>query len=164
MITRALVACLLAVMLIQPAAAGTGPPDVEQRTSRPYLLEAIASAIYDEATVFWVRTDPRFSNSAIRSSWATLAANRATGTFSQCSQMVAVGPDARCVRACDAAKESCGRQCSSARATCLDQCLGIGFACDFQCHAAYYLCRPNCGGTRDACVFDCPTRGGGRES
>jgi hypothetical protein len=80
--------------------------------------------------------------------------------FSQCSQALARGPDAMCVRACDASKESCERQCSSGRAACLAQCPALGFACDYYCHAAFYVCRGNCAREHEACVGNCPARGG----
>lgn len=161
--TRVLVVCLLTVMLIQPAAARKGPSSVEQVTNRPHFLEAIVGPIYGEAMASWMRPHTLVSNSAIRPSRTPPTSfYSARGTFSQCSQMLALGPDPRCASACDAAKESCDRQCSSARAKCLDLCLGIGFACDYYCQAAYFLCRPNCSRAHDACMFDCPTRGAER--
>lgn len=165
MMTRALGVCFLAVMLIQPAATGKGPSDVKEITNGPHVLEALVWAMYGEAMAPWLRTRTLFSYNAIRPSRMSIGPfDRVMRTFSPCSQTLAFGPDQKCANACDAAKESCDRQCSSARATCLDQCLGIGFACDFQCQAAYFLCKPKCGRAHDACVFNCPTRGGEKES
>lgn len=170
MMTRALVVCLLAAALIQPAAAGTDPPRLEQRIDRAHTLETLSLDGLEEALARWVRTHVPFSSSAIRNrtfrpSRATLASlNSATGRARDCSQELALGPDARCLSACDAAKESCDHQCTSARATCRAQCLGIGFACDYQCHAAYFLCKARCSKTRDGCVSNCRTTGGEKES
>ncbi len=165
MITRALVVCFLAVMLSQPAAAGKSPFDVTQITNRPHLLEAIVWGVYGEAMVPWLRTHTLFSNSAVRPSRnALISFNSATSILSQCNQKLASAPDARCVRACDGAKEACDRQCSVALTTCLDQCLGVGFACDYYCRVTYLRCKSNCGRDHDACLFNCPTRGGGKES
>lgn len=164
--TRALVVCLLAITLIQPAAAGTGPSQVEQTLNRSHFLDAISLDALKEAMAPWMRANAYFSNSATRVGRTTLASfSSATGKFSQCAQKLALGgPDTRCVLGCDAAKESCDRQCGSVRATCLSQCPGLGFACDYYCQAAHLVCRANCGRSRDACVSSCPPKGGEKES
>ncbi len=164
MITRALLVSFLAVMLIQPAAAGEGPFDVKQLTNRPHLLGAMVW-VYGKATVPLLRTHTLFSNSAIRPNRNALVSfNSATGILPQCNQKLASAPDARCVHACDGAMEACERQCSLALTTCLDQCLGIGFACDYYCRITHLRCKANCGRDHNACLFNCPTRGGGKES
>ncbi len=154
MLIRGLIGCLLAVMLIQPTAAGTSASNVDQIAIHEHVPEAMSGDNH-----------PQLSNIAIGPTWTYLASlHNATGTFSPCSQKLAFGPDLRCVSTCDASKESCDRQCGSVRATCLAQCLGLGFACDYYCHAASFVCKANCGRAHDACVSNCPTRGGEKES
>jgi hypothetical protein len=162
--TRVLIVCLAAVILIQPAAAGTGQSDAEQVTNRPHLFEGMIPGDLSEAAP-WARSHTDFSSGAIQPRRTALASvTRATGTSSPCGQKLAFGLDARCVSACDAAKESCDRHCGSARTTCLAQCLGIGFMCDYHCHAVYFICKGNCGRAHDTCVSNCTTRGGEKES
>lgn len=154
MAIRGLIGCLLAVMLIQPTAAGTSVSNVAQTGIHEHPPGAMSGDNH-----------PLLSYSAIGPTLAHLASlHNATGTLSPCSQKLALGPDLRCVSACDASKESCDRQCSSVRATCLAQCLGLGFACDYYCHAASFVCKANCGRAHDACVSNCPTRGAEKES
>lgn len=164
MMTRVLIVCLLSAILIQPVAAGTVQPEGDRMTMRPHLREGIRGGDLRDAMAFWVRTHGYLSNVAVRPIRTTLVSLRnPTGNFSPCTQKLALGADPRCVGLCDAAKESCDRQCGSVRTTCLAQCL-IGFMCDYHCHAAYFVCKTNCGRAHDACVSNCPTKGGEKES
>lgn len=164
MMTRVLIVCLLSVILIQPVAAARVQSEVDRIGSRPHSRDAARGGEPD-AMAFWARTHAYLSSLAVRPIRTTLASlNNATGNVSPCNQKLALGPDARCTGACDAAKESCDRQCGSVRTTCLAQCLSIGFMCDYHCHAAYFVCKANCGKARDACLSNCPTKGGEKES
>lgn len=165
MMTRALVVCLLAGMLIQPAAAGTGPVSLERNIERLHLPDANGLADFEQPVVSWVRTRTYLSSSTIRSLRTTRGSvTSVTGNASPCSQKLALGSDPRCVSACDASRESCERQCGSARSTCMAQCPVLGFACDYYCQAAYLVCKGNCGRARESCVTSCPPKGGEKES
>lgn len=163
--TRVLIVCLLAVLLGQPAAAGTGASTDDQTAVRPHSLDANGRGDVSAAAAFWLRTQTPLSKIVFRSISANPASlTSAAGSFSRCSQTLAFSPDLKCVTACDTAKESCDNQCGVVRARCLAQCPGLGFACDYYCHAAYFVCKANCGKAHDACVSNCPTRGGEKES
>lgn len=165
MMTRALVVCLLAGMLIQPAAAGTSPSAVERKIDRLHLAEAIGLADVGQPVVSWVHAHTYFSNGIIRPMRITLASlSGVTGNAVPCNQKLALGSDPKCVSACDASRESCERQCGSARSACMAQCPVLGFACDYYCQAAHLVCKGNCGRTRDSCVTSCPPKGGEKES
>lgn len=164
MATRALVVCLLAGLLGQPAAAATGASGVEAIIHRAHVLDAVVLRDFNEAVGSWLHTQTHFPNGPIRPSRTPLAfGHRATGDGPPCGETLAMAADAKCVSACDATKDSCERQCGSVRATCLAQCPGLGFACDYYCQAAHLVCKGNCGRARDSCVSNCPTKGGQKE-
>ncbi len=183
MMTRVLMVCLLAVVLVQPATAGAGLSDVDQSALHRHLLEVANRADVGDAalsggrgcdvnqiaarcpSIEGIRGDiaagvhiyTQLSRIGGRPFWS----NR--NNLSQCSQALALGPDVQCVHACDASKESCEGQCTAGRTACLAQCPGLGFACDYYCHAAFYVCRGNCAKNHDACVGNCPARGGEKQ-
>ena len=162
--TRALVLCFLAVMLVQPAAAGTGPSGVDRNIDRPHLPDVMSLGDL-QPVASWVRAHGYVSNDTIRPMRTTLGpVNSARGTSSLCNQKLALGSDPRCVSTCDASRESCDRQCGSSRSGCMAQCPALGFACDYYCQAAYLVCKGNCGRARDGCVNSCPPKGGEKES
>jgi hypothetical protein len=165
MMTRALVVCLLAGMLIQPAAAGTGPSGVERTIDRLHLPDAPSLADLGQPVASWVHAHAYLSNGTTRPMRTTLASvTSVTGNSFPCNQKLALGSDPRCVSACDASRESCERQCGSSRSTCTAQCPVLGFACDYYCQAAYLVCKSNCGRARESCVTSCPPKGGEKES
>jgi hypothetical protein len=153
MITRALVVCLLAGILIQPAAAGISATGLERKPGGLHLPDAISLADFKQSSVPWV-----LAHSAL----ATMA--RVTGNSSLCNQKLALGADPRCVTACDTSRDTCERQCGSTRSTCMAQCPALGFACDYYCQAAYLVCKANCGRAHEGCVSNCPAKGGEKES
>jgi hypothetical protein len=165
MMTRVLIACLLAAMLVQPTAAGTGSSGVDRRSLHPTLPFAIDPGVVNDAMALFAgeHIPTRLARIAVRSFWSNVAPLRnARDNLSQCSQALAFGPDVMCVHACDASKEACEGKCSAGRAGCMAQCPGIGFACDYYCQAAFYVCRGTCARQREACVGNCPATGGER--
>ena len=165
MMTRVLVACLLAGILIQPAAAGPDPAGIERNIHRLHHSEAVGLISLNQPAVSWVRGYASWSGIAIRPLQTTLSVlNGGTGRTVSCSQKLALGSDTRCISACDASRESCEGRCGSARSTCMAQCPILGFACDYYCQAAYLVCKANCGKARDSCVTSCPPKGGDKES
>ena len=165
MMTRALIVCLLAGMLIRPAAAGAGPSGVERNLDRLHLSDAIGLVDVRQPVISWVRGHTYGSSTTIRTPRATLASlNSVMRNTSPCDQQRALGLDPRCISACDASREACERQCGSTRSACTAQCPALGFACDYYCQAAYLVCKGNCGRARESCVNNCPTKGGEKES
>ena len=168
MFTRVLIACLLAVVLIRPTAAGTGPSDDDPRGPHRHVSDAANRSEVSDATARLAESAAsiyvQLSHADLKPFWSNVASlSKGGSNLSQCSQALALGPDVQCVRGCDASKDSCEGKCSSGRAGCMAQCPGLGFACDYYCQAAFYVCRGNCAKDRQACVGNCPTKGGEKE-